>query len=248
MPQPVLKSGSDEQARHVSRMFDRIAGWYDFLNHLLSLGLDIYWRRCLVRLVRPGSSGRVLDLAAGTLDVACEIVRQHPSMKVLALDFSLPMLQRGRRKLHGHRAQAISVALADGRRLPVADASVDCVTIAFGIRNIIPRQTAFSEIFRVLRPGGRLCILEFGTGRERIWGGVYNFYLRKILPGVGRMVSGDDRAYRYLAETILAFPDAAALERELNDCGYAEVTYRAMLSGIVYLHAAHKPAQPEIAP
>lgn len=224
-------------------MFGRIAGWYDFLNHALSLGLDRRWRRKLVDLVRPGPTGRVLDLAAGTLDVSLAVLRRHPQVRVLAMDFSEPMLRKGRGKIPRDDRHRLDTVLADGRRLPLPDRSVDSVTIAFGIRNILPRTVALAEMHRVLAPGGRVCILEFGTGRDRIWGGLYNFYLQRVLPGVGRLVSGDQKAYRYLAETIREFPDAPSLAREMAEAGFAEVFFRPMFSGIVYLHAGQRPAE-----
>ncbi|MGJ3521959.1 ubiquinone/menaquinone biosynthesis methyltransferase [Nitratidesulfovibrio sp. D1] len=228
-------------ARSVSGMFGRIADWYDLLNRVLSGGLDRYWRYRLVRHVVPGPTGRVLDLAAGTLDVSLEIVRQHPGTRVPALDFCRPMLQRGRGKLSGETARAIWPATADGRRLPLADASVDCVTIAFGIRNILPRSDAFAEILRVLAPGGRLCVLEFGAGKTPVWRGLYNFYLNRVLPMVGRAVSGDSGAYRYLADTIMAFPTADELAGEMAEAGFGRVFHLPLTSGIVRLHVAEKP-------
>lgn len=210
------------------------------MNHALSAGLDIVWRRRLVRHLRPGKTGRVLDLAAGTLDVSREILRQHPSLDVLALDFSRPMLCQGKKKLNFNAS--IFPVQADGRALPLPDSSVDSVTIAFGIRNIRPRADAYQEIFRVLAPGGRLCILEFGTGQARIWRGAYNVYLSRILPGIGRFFSRDPQAYQYLAETILAFPQARELANELREAGFAQVGYHALCSGIVYIHVAQKPA------
>ena len=149
-------------------MFGRIVRFYDLLNRVLSLGLDQYWRKVLARNVRLGDTGVVLDLAAGTLDVSLAIRRQHPTALVPALDFCPPMLVQGSRKLKGENARCILPVAADAKRLPLPDASVDCLTIAFGIRNIIPREAAFAEMLRVLRPGGRACILEFGSGRERI--------------------------------------------------------------------------------
>ncbi|MEG6506330.1 ubiquinone/menaquinone biosynthesis methyltransferase [Nitratidesulfovibrio sp. 1201_IL3209] len=235
-------------ARSVSGMFGRIADWYDLLNRVLSGGLDRYWRYRLVRHVAPGPTGRVLDLAAGTLDVSLEIVRQHPGARVPALDFCRPMLQRGRGKLSGETARAIWPATADGRRLPLADASVDCVTIAFGIRNILPRSEAFAEILRVLVPGGRLCVLEFGTGKTPVWRGLYNFYLNRVLPMVGRAVSGDSGAYRYLADTIMAFPTADELAGEMAEAGFGRVFHLPLTSGIVRLHVAEKPRAAETAP
>jgi demethylmenaquinone methyltransferase/2-methoxy-6-polyprenyl-1,4-benzoquinol methylase len=224
-------------------MFGRIAGWYDFLNHFLSLGQDIYWRFRLVRYIRldPADPAPVvLDLAAGTLDVSMAILRRFPRARVLAMDFSLPMLVHGRRKIRPADAGRIAPVLADGRRLPLPGGCVSAATIAFGIRNILPRSEAHAEILRVLRPGGRYLILEFGSGRERIWRGVYNFYLNRVLPLVGRIVSKDSRAYAYLAETIAAFPAAPDLARELLDAGFARVCHQPLLSGIVYIHIAEK--------
>lgn len=228
-----------EHGRRVSGLFDNIATWYDFLNHFLSLGQDIYWRNRLVRTVRPGPTGVVLDLAAGTLDVSREILRHHPGLKVLSLDFSLPMLVRGQKKVAG--VPAICPVQADGRLLPLPDGCVDAVTIAFGIRNILPRTDAYREILRVLAPGGRLCILEFGTGQARIWQGLYNFYLGTVLPRVGRFFSRNPEAYQYLADTILAFPNASVLAGELRDAGFDQVGCQALSSGIVYIHVARKP-------
>lgn len=234
---------AESHGRKVAAMFGRIAGWYDFLNHLLSLGQDVWWRHQLVRAVNPPRDGRVLDLAAGTLDVSRELLRQYPDLRVAALDFALPMLAVGkRRKLSGDRAERIFPVQADGRALPLPDASMDAATIAFGIRNILPREAAYAEILRVLRPGGRFCILEFGTGSRKVWKGLYNFYLDKLLPGIGRLVSRDPSAYRYLAETIRNFPDERALARELLAAGFGRVFHRPMLSGIVYLHVAEKTA------
>ena len=118
---------------------------------------------------------------------------------------------------------------------------MDAATIAFGIRNIRPREAAYAELLRVLKPGARFCILEFGTGKRRIWGGAYNFYLTQVLPGFGRLVSGDAAAYRYLADTIRAFPDEEALAGELTRAGFVDVTHKALASGIVFVHTAVRP-------
>ena len=230
----------NEHGKRVSSLFDNIATWYDFLNHFLSLGQDIYWRYRLVRSLRTGSMGAVLDLAAGTLDVSREILRRHPALKVLSMDFSRAMLYSGKKKIANQ--PLIFPVQADGRALPLPDGCVDAVTIAFGIRNILPRTEAYSEILRVLAPGGRLCILEFGTGQARIWQGAYNFYLGKVLPRIGRFFSKNPEAYQYLADTILAFPHASALAKELRSAGFDKVGYQALSSGIVYIHVAQKPS------
>ena len=212
---------TDPRPQHdaaVSGMFGRIAGFYDLLNHTLSLGIDYYWRHVLAKNVRVGSTNRVLDLAAGTLDVSLAIRRKYPHVQVPAMDFCPPMLQRGLHKLKGDNARAIMPVAADAKKLPLPDASVDCVTT----------------------PGGRACILEFGSGSERIWGGLYNFYLDRILPRIGKMVSRDPGAYEYLAETIRNFPTAPALEKEMTDAGFARAWHIKLTSGIVCLHVGEK--------
>ncbi len=223
----------------VAGYFSSIAGWYDFLNHFLSLGQDIYWRKRLVRHIRSREDGRILDLAAGTMDVTREILMNYPQSRVLAMDYTLPMLTKGKDKLRSFEAQFFP-AQADGRALPLADNSIDSVAIAFGIRNILPRQQAYEEILRVLKPGGRLCILEFGTGKRKIWGGIYNFYLSRVLPLVGRMISRDQGAYTYLAETIKGFPDSRDLAREMKEAGFSRIFYYPLCSGIVYVHVGEK--------
>lgn len=229
----------------VAGMFGRVAGSYDLLNHVLSAGLDIAWRRAMVRgLLAPGlPSGPVLDLAAGTLDVSLMLSR-HGRRNIVAVDPCLPMLARGKTKIAAGPAAAIYPVLGDGLRLPLPDASVAGATIAFGIRNIRPRPEAFAELARVIKPGGRLMVLEFGTGKRRLWGGLYNFYLRDVLPKIGKLISGDDEAYLYLAETIREFPDEATLAGEMRQAGFCQVSYRAMTGGIVFLHAGVKAAAP----
>ena len=228
---------AQEHGAKVAGLFGRIAPWYDFLNHFLSLGFDVAWRRRLVRCIPASRAPLILDLAAGTLDVSREILRRHPTSRVLALDFSYPMLARGQKKIQA-RAISILPATADGRCLPLPDQSVDCVTMAFGIRNIVPRQAAYGEIMRVLKPGGRFCILEFGAGRQKILRGIYNIYLHRLLPWIGRTFSGDAQAYSYLAETIQSFPEARQLSAELVAAGFFRVYSFPLTGGIVQIHVA----------
>lgn len=225
----------------VRGMFAGIARIYDFMNHFLSFGIDRRWRRALARNVKIFRTNRVLDLACGTFDVALAIAREKPEAKIPAMDFCLPMLKPGLKKLQGSYGMRIFPTAADARRLPLADMSVDCVTMAFGIRNITPRCAALAEMLRVLVPGGRICILEFASGRDRIMGGIYNFYLGRILPAVGHALARDRGAYSYLAETIKAFPAADDFSREIENTGFVNATCKRLTSGIVTLHTAEKP-------
>ncbi len=227
-------------AHTISAMFERIAPWYDVLNTALSLGIDSLWRKRLVKEVRPFCTGRVLDLAAGTLKVSKALWRKYPSLDIPAMDFCPPMLLQGKQKLSPKQAKSILPAGADARCLPLKDASVDAITMAFGIRNVNPRHKAFAEMLRVLVPGGRVCILEFGSGKNKIMGGLYNFYLKYILPRIGNLVSGDDNAYTYLAKTIHEFPTAIALEEELRAAGFNAAWHIPLSFGIVCLHIAEK--------
>ncbi|MCF8031048.1 MAG: ubiquinone/menaquinone biosynthesis methyltransferase [Desulfohalobiaceae bacterium] len=235
---PKPHSQSPDPNKQVADMFGRITPCYDILNRLLSLGMDVYWRKKLVRSILLPPGGRLLDLAAGTLDVTQAVIRAHPTAQVISVDLSRPMLKKGRTKIDDpRRAQAVC---ANALSLPLADASIDCVTIAFGIRNIIPRRGAYAEIYRVLAPGGKMCILEFGTMRNGILGRFYTRYLHSVLPRIGALVSKEGNAYTYLAGTISAFPRAEALGKEIAEAGFADVDYIPLSAGIVWLHTARK--------
>ena len=229
-----------EHGRAVASMFGRIVPCYDMLNRILSLGCDRLWRARLAEAARPGPTGRILDLATGTFDVALALRSRYPDVTVPAVDFCLPMMQKGRSKLRGSNQERILPIAGDATCLPLPDASVDSVTMAFGIRNIQARHTVFAEMLRVLAPGGPACILEFASGKERIWGGAYTLYLNHLLPCLGKWISGDDDAYAYLASSIRDFPDAVTLEKELRSAGFARTRFERFFSGIVCLHVAEK--------
>ncbi len=243
-------------------MFGRIACGYDRANRLLSGGLDILWRRRMVAEViralndappfaggaadqgkRPAGH-RVLDLAAGTMDVSLGLAEALPGSVVLAADFCLPMLLAG--EVKRQRRQPCSSAgrilplAADGFALPLPAHAVHAVTLAFGLRNMQPRSAALAEIFRVLTPGGRLYVLEFGSAGGKLWGGLYNIYLRHLLPRVGGLLAGDRAAYDYLATTIEEFPPAGELGREMLAVGFCSVRPIRLSGGIVFLHIAEK--------
>lgn len=223
-------------------MFARIARRYDLANRLLSGGADIWWRWRLVRAVARSQPGRVLDLATGSGDVAFALSRGlPPDVAITGMDFCQPMLDEAEKKKARHaRATAnLTFRQGDGLSLPLADASFDAVTISFGLRNMADRHRALSEMRRVLRPGGKLFVLEFSQPQP--WfRPFYWFYLRRILPVAAGLLTGDRAAYRYLNETIEQFPGRDALAAEIRGAGFPQVTARGMTFGIVALHEASR--------
>lgn len=223
-------------------MFGDIAPTYDLLNRLLSLGIDRGWRRAGVRLLlealRGREEGRLLDLATGTADVALEIRRQLGSrrqVRVAGADFALPMLVRAKEKVERRRA-GVGLFQADALALPFPSGSFDGVIIVFGLRNLEDRAAGLAEMARVLRPGGRLVILEFGNP-PGLFGMIFRLYFRFLLPAVGRLVSGHPTAYRYLPETVSEFPPPEALSEMIRGAGFGSVTARLLTGGIIELHS-----------
>lgn len=228
----------------VKRLFSHIAGGYDFLNRVLSFGFDALWRARLADAVKPfpvKGTARILDLAAGTLEVSLALAARYPNRSVLAMDFCRPMLVRGLKKLASSRNRKIYPVTADARRLPLPDESVDAITIAFGLRNIRPREEAYAEALRVLVPGGKFCVLEFGSAQDRILLGLYNVYLKYVLPRIARLFSKDKSAYTYLVETVIRYPGADELSREMEGSGFESVRFEKLTAGIVVLHSGTKP-------
>src|SRR5689334_11245425 len=228
-------------AQWVRGMFGRIAPRYDLLNHLLSFNLDKRWRaRTVARvaqiLERPGA--RVLDLCCGTGDVALAL-EQHAGRPVLASDFSHPMLVEARRKFtsRGFRTPLFE---ADALALPLADLSLDLITVAFGFRNLANYQRGLEEMLRVLKPGGTAAILEFSKPSNRMFGALYGFFSTRVLPRVGGMISGSPDAYTYLPESIRKFPGAEQLAEEMRHAGFSGVTFERMTGGAVALHLGRK--------
>lgn len=225
-------------------MFDRVAPRYDLANAVLSLGQDRHWRRVAVDAVAPRPGEVLLDVAAGTGALAHELARAAgDAATVLALDFSLPMLEAGatRERSGVPRRSGLAWLNADARRLPLPDASVDAVTISFGLRNLPDVAAGLTEFARVTRPGGRLAVLEFSAPVNPALSWVYSRYLVGALPRVARFVSSSPAAYRYLADSIRLWPRQDALARIIADAGWASPRYKNLTGGIVALHAAVRP-------
>lgn len=227
----------------INSMFARIAGRYDVGNRVLSGGLDLWWRHRLVRAMRLGQPAEILDLATGSGDLAFAISRNILSAKkIIGMDFCQPMLdEAGAKQKAARHSRYLNIAFkqGDGLNLPLPDASFDAVSIAFGLRNMADRHRSLSEIHRVLRPGGRLYVLEFSQP-DRWFRPFYLFYLRHILPVVAGLLCGDRKAYVYLNESIEAFPGREALSAEILRAGYTGVTATGLTFGAVALHEAVK--------
>ena len=235
-----INAAPDKAPAKIAGMFDAIAARYDLLNTVLSGGLDRYWRRVAIASLRLTGNERLLDVCTGTADVAIGASRKGAA-RVVGVDFSGAMLAHGLEKVQkGSLGSRIQLVRGDAMNLPVADQSVHAATIAFGIRNVMQPEVACRELFRALRPGGRLAILEFGTPRSKLFGPVYHWYSRNILPRIGRAVSRHDAAYTYLPESIGAFAYGDEFARILSTAGFSQVEARPLMFGAVYLYTGQK--------
>lgn len=227
----------------VRDMFDRIAPYYDFLNRLLSLRQDVYWRKTLVAELDLGSGSRVLDAACGTADVGIEIRRQHgDGIKVVGIDFAPEMLRLAKPKV-GKMAPggSIHLAAADAFDLPFQNAQFDAATMAFGIRNIQDKTTVMRCFWEQLKPGGRLAILELGTPTRGFARRTYLFYFNRLLPTIGRLFSRHHFAYSYLPDSVARFPSPPAFAAMMREAGFRQVRYLPMTFGITVLFVGEKP-------
>ena len=223
----------------VRSAFSQIAPRYDLLNHLLSLNVDRGWRRRAVDALDVGSSpvtSRILDTCAGTFDMSLELAtRPEFSGTVIALDFAFPMLAAGRGKLADTAVRAVC---GDSLRLPFPERSFDSVMVAFGIRNLEDRDLGLRELHRVLKPGGVLVVLEFSTPPNPLFRPFYLFYFRRLLPLIGRIVSGHSWAYSYLPASVQSFPDPDSLAGRIRGAGFEEVEWFYLTAGIAAIHRA----------
>ncbi len=226
------------EADSIRTMFDRIAGRYDLLNTIFSLHRDRAWRRRAAALaeLRPGDTA--LDLCTGTGKLAHELLRYiRPGGRVIGIDFSAAMLDRARQ-----RHPEIEFQLGDVTSLPYSDRSVQAVTIGFGFRNLVERDRALREMFRVLTPGRRVVILEFSPPHRGWMARLYLVYLNRVIPAIASLVrSRDGEAYRYLAESVQTFPSPSELAGQLRATGFTDVTVQPMTFGIVSVHVGRRP-------
>jgi len=228
-----------EKARKVGEVFDSVADRYDLMNDLMSLGLHRAWKAFAVGVARPRAGERILDIASGSGDLARALTKRvAPHGEVWVTDINRRMLERGRSRLLDAGVLAPAVQ-CDGERLPFAGESFDCVTVAFGLRNMTRKDAALAEMRRVLRPGGRLVVLEF----SRVWKPLepaYDLYSFKVLPWLGERVAGDAAAYRYLAESIRMHPDQETLAAMLRAAGLERVEVFNLAAGVVAVHRGYR--------
>jgi demethylmenaquinone methyltransferase/2-methoxy-6-polyprenyl-1,4-benzoquinol methylase len=237
-----LQPSTDKQPDKIAGMFDAIAGRYDLLNHVLSGGLDVYWRWRAVRRLRLTGVESTLDLCTGTCDVARAIVKRRRARRVFGIDFSAEMLRVGQAKLRAEgRTAVIPLVRADAMTIPLADRSVEAVTMAFGIRNVQDPRACLREVTRVLKPGGRVAILEFSTPQMPIVRGLYLWYFRHVLPRVGRLVSRHGEAYSYLPASVDGFAAPRDFVAQLEAAGLTQARAVPLTLGVVYLYVAQRP-------
>jgi demethylmenaquinone methyltransferase/2-methoxy-6-polyprenyl-1,4-benzoquinol methylase len=236
----------DKQEARIRTMFGNIAGRYDLLNHLLSLNIDRYWRWRTTRLAPPQREGPILDVCTGTGDLALAYDRAAGGrVPIIGADFCRPMLQTAQAKTRRRGAEGRIVYLeADTQRLPFAANTFQLTTVAFGLRNVTDTDRGLAEMVRVTRPGGRVAILEFSRPRHWLFGRLYRFYFRYILPGVGQLVSRSrDDAYHYLPASVQQFPDGEALAELLRRHGLTDVRWHPLTFGIATLYVGTKSLQ-----
>jgi demethylmenaquinone methyltransferase/2-methoxy-6-polyprenyl-1,4-benzoquinol methylase len=233
------KVPQEDKARRVGKVFDQVAQRYDLMNDLMSLGLHRAWKAFAVTVARPRPGERVLDVAAGSGDLAAALEsRVQPHGEVCMVDINRSMLERGRDRMLD-RGRLVPAIQCDAERLPFRDAHFDCVTVGFGLRNMTRKEAALGEMRRVLRPGGRLVVLEF----SKVWKPLqpaYDVYSFKVLPWLGQKVAGDAAAYRYLAESIRMHPDQATLAGLLEQAGFSHVEVFNLAAGVVAVHRGYR--------
>lgn len=232
-----------DKARRVANVFHSVASRYDIMNDVMSIGLHRVWKRVAIELcaIRPGNT--VLDLAGGTGDLSFQFSKRVGSLgKVVLSDINSSMLNEGRQNLLDKGVNhTVAFAQLDAQSLPFSDATFDCVAIAFGLRNVTDKDLALHSIFKVLKPGGRLMVLEFSKVSQPLLAKLYHHYSFHVLPLMGKLIAGDSGSYRYLAESIRLHPDQGSLLTMIEAAGFFDVQYYNMTGGVVAIHKAIKP-------
>ncbi len=234
-------SAEGSKKTQVLAMFNRIAPYYDFVNRLLSLGIDRVWRKRAIRLLEGSRPKVILDVATGTADVALETAWRLSPDAIIGVDIATDMLDIGRQKIRRHQLeQVIRLQEADSENLPFQDNTFDAVTVAFGVRNFEHLERGLQEMWRVLKPGGQVVIIEFSKPRLFPFKQLFQFYFKNILPFIGRITSKDPRAYRYLYESVQAFPDGQDFVEVMHLTGYKQCQCLPLTLGICSVYTGFK--------
>jgi demethylmenaquinone methyltransferase / 2-methoxy-6-polyprenyl-1,4-benzoquinol methylase len=219
-------------------MFNQIAYRYDFLNHFLSGGIDKGWRRKAIRELEPVKPKMILDVATGTADMPLMMVKYLSAEQIFGIDISEGMLALGRQKiLQAGLKESITLQLGDAESISFPDGYFDGITVAFGVRNFQNLEKGLAEMFRVLKPGGKLVILEFSRPNKGLFLPIYKFYLRFVAPRIGKVISGNEEAYKYLNDSVNAFPEGDSFAQILIQNGYLNVVYTALNMGICTIYS-----------
>ena len=236
-----FKQSYESKKSQVAEMFDKIAFRYDFLNRFLSCGIDVRWRKKAIRELMDLRPQTVLDVATGTADVALLLHKYIHPKKIVGIDISEGMLELGRQKVEKQKLNSvIELQNGDSEAIKFPDNSFDAITVAFGVRNFEHLQDGLSEMLRVLRPGGKVVILEFSKPRQKLFKGFYNFYMNIIAPKAGKWLSKNKCAYQYLTESVKAFPDGDEFLHILKQTGYNNTYLKRLSLGICTIYCGSK--------
>ncbi|MDE0694559.1 MAG: bifunctional demethylmenaquinone methyltransferase/2-methoxy-6-polyprenyl-1,4-benzoquinol methylase UbiE [Boseongicola sp.] len=231
----------DEKAGLVQDVFSSVASRYDLMNDLMSGGVHRLWKDAMMDWLAPRGHQRLLDVAGGTGDVALRFLKRAPEASAVVLDMTEPMLDAGRKRAGGSGlADRVEWVVGDAMSLPFPDSAFDVCTISFGIRNVTRIGDALAEAFRVLRPGGRLVVLEFSRVTVPVLQGIYDLYSFNVIPRMGHAVTGDRESYQYLVESIRRFPDQESFAEMIREAGFEQVRHRNLSMGIAALHSGWK--------
>jgi len=241
LPKPVPLPYEDPALgkQQVEQLFNRIAKRYDLLNHLLSLGIDKLWRRRAIKLLKVDSPQRILDVATGTADFAIEALKLNPQ-KVIGIDLSERMLEIGRKKIKQRGLAHIELLKADCEELPFNDNIFDAITVGFGVRNFEDPDKGLKQMYRVLKKGGKLIVLEFSKPRIFPFKQLFNFYFLNVLPFIGGLISGDKHAYSYLPRSVKTFPEREDFLAKLTKAGFQNNSYIALTLGVCAIYIGKK--------
>lgn len=236
-----FKNSAQTKKEQVAGMFNQIAFRYDFLNRFLSGGIDIYWRKKAIGELKPLAPQKILDVATGTGDVAIMTYKLLKPQSITGIDISEGMLDLGRQKISKLLLnKQIELLLGDSEAINFADNTFDAITVAFGVRNYENLQKGLSEMLRVLRPGGKLVVLEFSRPKQTLFKGLYNLYMRIVTPGIGKLISKNREAYQYLNDSVQKFPEGNHFLTIMNEVGYTATYLKTLTGGICTIYCGTK--------